>query len=487
MHIPKLPVVVIVALFASLLASLGACTPTAPQPDAGVPDGGVVVDAGPDTPATLSTHELCAGLEERVCQGMTTCACSLDAQPYTLTTCTSVRTQLCEQAINDQLGGPLAAGALIIPADNANACFVGAEANAASCRALAQDALPEPCVLLFVDVATTGEPCTGGITGGACDGGASLCVPGSNICTARPHAGDDCGVSDFCGPSLICDASHQCAQPPALGIAGAACTSSSACAAGLVCSPEQLCVAGPASGTLCSGGTCSNGEACARAFDTRTCTDQGAAGAVCTVDVDCASPLVCDANGTCAPAPAQDEPCAPSGVCGTGLTCDSGNTNTCVHAPGIGEPCIVGPATCADGLGCDVNNLCAAPPGDGEPCLLPQLLCADGLGCAFEANGSICRTQVGPGGACTNDRSCSNSFCDFSTNTCTALLLVGESCPNGNGCAAGLECSDLAGGNTCQPIPPHSGDVCFQACGAGLVCHGEGGRCAPDICTSRIP
>ena len=461
------------------------CPGGSPDPtDGGPADAGLALDDAGQPP--LSVDALCEGLEERVCAGMASCGCTLEGQPYSLGTCAVERTARCAGLIDDALGAALASGAVVIEGDNAAACFVAAEGNAAACLPNADATLPPPCALLFVDPAALGEACMGGIAGGACAHGAGLCPPARGACAPRKHAGDVCAPNENCGPALLCVDGACAPSPPPLAQGQGPCVDTAQCAQGLACA-GSVCGAGPARDTACGGAVCAAGDVCTRAYATRVCAPQGAAGSTCSNDSGCIAPLLCLDGGQCGDAPGLDAPCAPHGGCADGLLCDRGNTQLCVNAPAVGEPCLVGDATCAAGMGCDVDNLCALPPAEGEACLLPQLLCGAGLGCAFEADGSICRTQSDNGGDCTSDRSCASGFCDFGTLKCHAFLGVGEGCANSNGCPPAMECSDLAGGFTCQPVPTVDGAACYERCAEDLVCSGLGGRCSAGICASPIP
>jgi hypothetical protein len=315
-----------------------------------------------------------------------------------------------------------------------------------------------------------------------CASGAGFC--GGDTCAPLPGNGVECLSGLLCAPGLACTdgiCGAQTAPPPLLDV-DAPCSQSAQCLPGLACM-EGLCAAGPARGSLCSGPTCSSEDACVRSYETRVCGARKSAGEPCawSPDGECEVGLFCDV-GTCAPLPVENEACGGELECAAPTLCDT-NTMLCVVPPGENEPCLIGPALCAIGLGCNVDNICAPGPGVGEACLIPNHLCAEGLACDFTFDGSFCAERRGEGGVCQNDAVCLDGLYCGPSGTCELALPIGTPCAWG-GCDVTDECSDLAGGFTCQPRPDTDGDPCFEECGGALTCLGPGGVCAPSLCAS---
>jgi hypothetical protein len=220
-----------------------------------------------------------------------------------------------------------------------------------------------------------------------------------------------------------------------------------------------------------------------REYDERTCEAPLRDGSTCLNDQECASGT-CDSS-VCITLPAAGEACV-NGRCADGEFCitDGENAGTCAVPPGENEPCFIGSAGCAEGLGCNADNVCVPGPEVGEACLIPTNLCAEGLACDFTAEGSICAERRGQGEACQSNVCEAGLFCDFSTTTCEPVRAVGTDCPDGGGCADGDECGDLLGGNRCEDVPATAGAPCYESCGNDLACLGLGGVCAPGFCGS---
>ncbi|HWB79507.1 MAG TPA: hypothetical protein VG755_31310 [Nannocystaceae bacterium] len=202
--------------------------------------------------------------------------------------------------------------------------------EARACKLLAGDAGP-------------GDACTAAGELGFLTIGDS-CGPGlvcADICIKLPtKEGDLCDVDQLCPPATACldpeaDGVFTCEAPAKKGkrcnphdLGG--------CGADLVCDPtENECAELPGAGQPCPANTCKKGNTC--------------------------DGMVCQPN------PTEGQPCAGTGLCNTGLICDT-TTATCVPLPGDGEMCPAG--QCADGFVCGPLGACIDTPP--VACALPE-------------------------------------------------------------------------------------------------------------------
>lgn len=185
-----------------------------------------------------------------------------------------------------------------------------------------------------------------------------------------------------------------------------------ACCAGSCVTVPQ----GSAIGQACPLGLCVDGAFCD--YGTETCQARKGEGVPCEYSEACASDLVCMGYpGVCARPRAEGEACI-GGECGRlGLTCDP-TRSICVAVQVAGEVCNPEVDLCGTSLSCSAaTNTCMSAPGFGEPCAYEcnglQLYCAvDGLG-----GGGVCEARKNNGEACSYEDECLSWYCGAS-GTC---------------------------------------------------------------------
>jgi hypothetical protein len=179
--------------------------------------------------------------------------------------------------------------------------------------------------------------------------------------------------------------------------------------------------------------TASQGEACAQAYASESCSDFR----------NGVQPTACNISGSLAAGTA----------CGTNVQCQSSYCKG-----GSGSTCGVCAATVAPGAACTTNGDC----GPGNDC----------------AN-SVCVVPAALGAPCSNSQPCLGSLnCDPTTNVCAALITTpGTSCSKtANNCDfwSGLYCS---ASSVCAVIPTAApGSACGFIGGSVTFCSG-GGTC----------
>jgi len=164
-----------------------------------------------------------------------------------------------------------------------------------------------------------------------------------------------------------------------------------------------------------------------------------------------------------------------------------------IGARHAGEPCDDDDA-CVPPLECR-DDVCTALPGPGEACL-------DGYDCADEAycdDDRVCRTYVGPGGACAGrDWVCDDDlYCDSRGDTCQPYLRAGQPCDHASwACDDDLHCVEAT--RVCARYPGvgapctadgfcdddlwcDADDRCRQLLADGLACDDDE-QCASDDC-----
>jgi hypothetical protein len=155
-----------------------------------------------------------------------------------------------------------------------------------------------------------------------------------------------------------------------------------------------------------------------------------AAGGTCSTDAECVS-------GSC------NTQCGQEDGCCTG-TCNPGNPPTPLTPIAIGASCPQGTGgfdPCVDGAFCDpATQICTALHPVGAPCN-DAYQCGDGLNCTFTTGTGTCATVPHLGESCATINTCGDegSYCDQTTQTCTAVKLSGGSCTSG-GCSTLLFC-----------------------------------------------
>ena len=326
----------------------------------------------------------------------------------------------------------------------AGACMACDQVGSKGVCRLIEAGLPDPAFCAVTDRSTCD-------TTGLCDGfGTCSNYPTNTLCSAPSCAGDTalgvprtCDGLGVCGDLQLIDCTpFRCAN----GACGATCATDADCA------PSHPCVQATVGGV--SVGRCSgklgNGQKCAAATDCESsqCVDGVCCESACTGA--CRSCALPGSPGQCknvaASAADPHRTCKDAGVasCGTDGLCDG--TGACEKYK-VDTEC--GPETCANGVftdnpKCNAAGQCVAP---------PSRTCSP-----FVCSGTACL------GACTKDTDCQ------APNTCIA-----GSCgkkPAGASCGAGSEC---------QSTFCAQGICCNSACkGACTACNlsGSTGICS---------
>jgi MYXO-CTERM domain-containing protein len=241
------------------------------------------------------------------------------------------------------------------------------------------------------------------------------------------------------------------------------CSSSTQCADGVECTQD-----------ICSGGVCSN--------------PPRSAGAPCgsSADTACTAPDTCNGAGSCLPNHAvAGAACGDQGVaCTVDDACDGSGSCVDNGFEAVGAAC--GDATddaCTDPDSCDGSGACLPNhAGAGAACGDQGVACTvddacDGSGSCvdngFEAAGTAC-------GDATDDVCTDPDSCDGSGACLTNHAALGTSCEAGTFCTSGDGCMEGAcvegSAMTCAADEKcdEDGDMCFAACGDGVMDEGEG-------------
>lgn len=183
---------------------------------------------------------------------------------------------------------------------------------------------------------------------------------------------------------------------------------------------------------------------------------EGAVGAPCALDVQCAPDLWCDFTagtcpGACRPRVAVGEVATNAAACASSFAERlDGGAYRCLDAARLGEACGAG-LPCAGGLSCDQGR-CASSLADGAACTdsqqcQPGATCAAGRCTPFAARGAPCASQFVPvtpeANRCQLGLACRGGVCG-------EPLREGESClEEPNRCTAGTRCDP--GSQRCVP------------------------------------
>ncbi len=439
-----------------LLASgalAGACgaSPLIKFPDAGKPDGGVIVipDGGVRVDGGLLVSEACGVLNTNRCAFLAHCGLIEDSLQARLDCARSLEATWC---------GPLtwpthvAAGALKYEPLKAESC---AQAFATQpCSEWAT--LPDSCSRFLLPRVPLGQGCYDGYAeciDGVCRG--SSCP---RTCQTRALLNDACAMDGDCKTGLFCRVSE---VTPTSGLCtpfgtnGSACISNRECLDGLQCL-SKVCRVLPLPGLGCLDGLCGESGYCDGSADGGTCLARKTEGARCLAG-ECESSLVCDPiSSTC-----EKRQLSSGDACSLAQSCPSG------------EVCV--------GATAQTTGLCRAPLTEGDTCLT-HADCQAHLACLESDGGSTCQARAAVGAGCDVNRACqAGAVCTASS--CTALPLPGQSCTETRACRWGL-CRELAntdGGAVCGPLlsagqPCQRNDECVSGSCISGACLA---RCVP--------
>jgi hypothetical protein len=193
---------------------------------------------------------------------------------------------------------------------------------------------------------------------------------------------------------------------------------------------------------------------------------------------------VCSDNTECISGSCNN-PCDQSSACCTG-TCNPGTAPAPLTPIAIGATCPPGTTgfdACVDGSYCDPSTeICTALKPVGTACN-DASQCGDGLNCSFTTGSGTCVAMPRMGEDCSATGTCGEegTYCDLSTtHVCTAVKLVGGSCVSG-GCSTLLFCDPQS--QLCVTYP-----AVGQSCSAGGRCNDVGAYCNnSEICAMPGP
>jgi len=371
---------------------------------------------------------------------------------------------------------------------------------------------------------TTNDTCTGGVCDGVPANDGASCNDGSictfaDVCAGGACAGtpNDCSpLTNACNVGVCNETTGMCAQMVA--------NNGGACNDGAACTQNDTCGAGVCSGTsvdcspltgICAIGTCNSSTGLCEAIprnegspcdDQSLCTsNDSCVKGVCTGSVTDCSGLnntcnvgVCNSGtGSCETAPAneggvcddaslctQNDRCASGACVGTPVDC-SGLATACLSSacnPATGS-CQTSPINeagpCSDGDLCTQGDVCTSGSCAGTPMDCSAFNAGCLLGVCNQANGQCQQIPAGEGGACDDDRPCTQNdvctggVCDGVPADCSGLTTV---------CTLGV-CNGTTG--ACQALPTNQGGACNDnnrctvndRCNAG-VCAGTAMDCS---------
>ena len=304
-----------------------------------------------------------------------------------------------------------------------------------------------------------GVKCVPGATNGACGTLGAACADCTRLaaaptCSAGACVGNCGGAGDgSCGVGYCCNAVNVCAPVTngSCGAAGASCVDCARSAAGPVC-------LGGACGCQ-SAADCPVGQACTN----------GACGAGCSMNAACNGS--CCNGGTCAPALSP-------------TTCGIGACMSCV-ASAMGHACVAGKCGCNAAIDC---------PG-GQACNTATHLCSPTCDANTPCNGGCCANGMCQPGTAVSSCGANGGLCA----DCAAGFAAGKlgqvcqpaagggvcGCNTVNDCPAGLSCSNLLCGATCNVNAPCKTGCCGGGnCRTGTADSSCGGSGACVDCTT---
>jgi hypothetical protein len=192
---------------------------------------------------------------------------------------------------------------------------------------------------------------------------------------------------------------------------------------------------------------------------------------------------VCSNNAECISASCNN-PCDQSSACCTG-TCNPGAAPAPLTPLAVGATCPPGTGgfdACVDGSYCDPSTqICTALKPVGASCSSASE-CGDGLNCSFNTGPGVCATVPHLGENCATTFTCSDegAYCDQGTESCTAVKLVGGSCATG-GCSSLLFCEPQS--QLCITYP-----AVGESCSLAGRCNDAGAYCNnSEICAMPEP
>ncbi len=249
-------------------------------------------------------------------------------------------------------------------------------------------------------------------------------------------------------------------------------------------------------------------QACADAFDSRSCSEWSSEPEVCgqfllpnaQLRQACYDGYTECAQGVCRGVSCGDRRCRSLGVdgedcrvssdCVSGLYCRSTQTagvGVCSKPALVGDACS-GAGECAVGLTC--LGQCLALPSTGFACVMGR--CDGSSYCAQGADGGVCQARVTVGLKCAGDGQCAvGMVCDSETARCAPAIVTepGVACSEQQLCGNGLVCvrsaidatmstcrwpqpaaSTCSQSSDCQPHLACSKGSCVSRGGVGASC-----------------
>jgi hypothetical protein len=387
---------------------------------------------------------------------------------------------------------------------------------------------------------TVGDVCTTGVCGGAprnCNDGFA-CTQGDS-CSEALQSCTYVANNSVCSDGLFCNGNETCAigvgcQPgiPPFVNDGFSCTidscneltdqivhspDNSVCQNGLWCDGSEVCnpslfpaptgcgIGNPQScgdSVPCTTDTCSEGVnvtdnlgSCVHDTSSCSCTTPGPAPVQCNDNNPCTDD-VCSASLTCQNVPNDVNTCNDGLFCTVNDRCSAGS-------------CISDPINVSDNIGCTSDS--CNETSDQILHLPNDAVCNDGLWCnGLDSCNALLGCQAGTPVNCADSFSCTNDFCNETSDSCNIHLNDNTKCFPGQvcnplqfnpptGCGTVVTCTDLDGDGYGNPgdasclngaqtdcndtnFNVHPGAV--EVCGNGIDedCNGSDLACPPGNC-----
>jgi hypothetical protein len=283
------------------------------------------------------------------------------------------------------------------------------------------------------------------------------------ICSATsPTCLSTCDVDADCTTGLKC-LNHSCGKGP-----GDACAASTECASGLVCSAQGVCC-----DKACSG-SCETCKLSSTSLGSCLPIPKGTSPRVasaCTAAAKgaCGNTGTCDGNGAC---DSRD-------TCTVAASCFDKHTE--VTTVGLCSTSGCGPQkqACQTGYLC-TGTACAMPCSANTDCDT-NYSCVSGA-CVKKANGAVCAADV----ECTSDHCFGKVCCSTSTcpagyscagGTCTNVCTKTADCPTGYACSGGTCKAGADLGQTCALATDCASGFCADGVCCSSACDGECQAC----------